>query len=289
MIHEIAPHVFDNQYRKDEVPEDDSPVFIFGGENEPAFGGGVLIIRDHHIPVYEELKPYLSGDEKPVYLFSIDGKSCFLLNGLSTEKIGAEAGFEKKSFRDVRNVKEIPDHEYFLAMTALQLHNWYRNNRFCGRCGKEMKPSERERALVCPVCGYTVYPKIAPAVTVAIIDRERDKLLLTQYAGRDIPFYALVAGFTEIGETLEQTVAREAYEETGLKVKNIRYFGSQPWGIVDDLMVGFCCDLEGSNEIHRDEGELKLADWFSREDVVLQPTDMSLTNALMRAFREGRI
>ena len=289
MIHEISPHVFDNQYRNSALPKEDSPVFIFGGEDEPAFGGGAVIIKEHHIPVFGELEEFTDPGVKPVHLFNIDGRDCFLLKGLSGKNIREAEGFELKSFRDVRNVREIPDHEYFLAMTAFQLHNWYINNRFCGRCGGEMRSVSEERAIVCPDCGHRVYPRVVPAVTVAVIDREKDRLLLTRYAGRDIPFYALVAGFTEIGETLEQTVSREVREETGLSVKNIRYFGSQPWGIVDDLMVGFVCDLDGSNEIVRDEGELDLADWFSKDEVVLQPTDMSLTNALMKAFKEGRI
>ncbi len=289
MIHEIAPHIFNNQYNSAAAPEDGSPVFIFGGENEPSLGGGAVMVKEHHIPLYGELKSFLSGSENPVHLFNIDGKDCFLLKGLSLEKVREGEGFELKSFRDVRNVKEIPDHEYFLAMTAFQLHNWYRNNVFCGRCGARMEAASEERALSCPKCGNRVYPRVVPAVTVAIIDRDKEKLLLTRYAGRGLPFYALVAGFTEIGETLEQTVCREVAEETGLKVKNIKYFGSQPWGIVDDLMVGFYCDLDGSSDIHRDEGELELADWFGREEVVLQPTDMSLTNALMMAFKEGRI
>ncbi len=289
MIHEIAPHVFNNQYDKNAQPSDDSMVFIFGSENEPTFGGGAVMICDHHIPVYREIRE--AGVKEPVltHLFSIDGKDCFLLRNLRSGVLTEEKGFTVKRFRDIRNLKEIPDHEFFLAMTAFQLHNWYRNNVFCGCCGERLEPSGKERALVCPKCAHTVYPRIVPAVTVAIIDRERDKLLLTQYAGRDLPFYALVAGFTEVGETLEETVAREAFEETGLKVKNIKYFGSQPWGIVDDLMVGFYCELDGSNEIHRDADELKLADWFSREDVVLQPTDVSLTNALMKAFKNGQI
>ena len=289
MIHEIAPHIFNNQFSKDAAPVDDSPVFVFGTENEPAFGGGAVLISDHHIPILRDVKAGGIEADSLTRLFSIDGRDCFLLDSLPAGRLTEEEGFFFKRFRDIRNVMEIPDHEYFLAMTAYQLYNWYGNNRFCGRCGGRMRRSEHERALICPDCGNTVYPKIGPAVTVAIIDRERDKLLLTKYAGRDIPFYALVAGFTEIGETLEETVSREAFEETGLRVKNIRYFGSQPWGIVDDLMVGFVCDLDGGNEIHRDESELKLADWFSRDKVVLQPTDMSLTNALMKAFKEGRI
>ena len=287
MIHEIAPHVFDNQFKTDSKLRDDSPVFIFGKENEPSFGGGAVLTRKSKIPVYGDIAPV--DKESLTFLFNIDGKDCFLLRDFKDEIIKDKEGFAFRTFRDVRHAGGMEQHEHFLAMTALQLKNWYENNRFCGHCGGEMIPSEKERALICPDCSHTVYPRIVPAVTVAIIDRERDKLLLTQYAGRDFTFYALVAGFTEIGETLEETVKREAMEETGLSVTNIRYYGSQPWGIVDDLMVGFYCDLAGSNVIHRDEGELKLADWFSREEVELQPTEMSLTNSLMRAFKEGRI
>ncbi len=288
MIHEISPHIFHNQFRADPELREDSPVFVFAGKNEPAFGGGAVLIHDHHIPAFKDFNGSLSESDLE-YLFSIDGKTCFLLRDRSKYSLSEDEGFVFKKIRDIRQVQEIEVYEYFLSMTALQLHNWYENNIYCGHCGTKLEKSKKERALCCPECGHTEYPRIVPAVTVAVIDRERNKILLTKYAGRDIPFYALVAGFTEIGETLEQTVEREVMEETGLRVKNIHYFGSQPWGIVDDLMVGFYCDLDGDNTIHRDKEELKLADWFSREETELQPTDLSLTNALMRAFKEGRI
>lgn len=287
MIHEIEPHVFNNQFKSDVKLRDDSPVFIFGKENEPSFGGGAVLTRNNKIPLYKDLSPL---DEKSLtFLFNIDETPCFLLRDYDDDLIRDKEDLVFRTFRDVRNVGGMERHEHFLAMTALQLKNWYENNRFCGKCAHEMTESKKERALICPNCSHTVYPRIVPAVTVAIIDRERDKLLLTQYAGRNFTFYALVAGFTEIGETLEETVKREVMEETGLTVTNIRYYGSQPWGIVDDLMVGFCCDLSGCNVIHRDEEELKTAEWFSREEVELQPTEMSLTNNMMRAFKEGRI
>lgn len=287
MIHEISPHVFNNSYDPGAELKDDSFCFAFEGGNEPAFGAGAVLVKDGHITRYRDVREHLKGD--PIPLFKLDDINCFLASGISDGIAENDGLMAFRKFRDIRQVQDIPKYEYFLAMTAFQLHNWYINNKFCGRCGGRLKPSEKERALVCPDCTHTVYPRIVPAVTVAIIDRERDRIVLTEYAGRDIPFFALVAGFTEIGETLEETVVREVREETGLKVKNIRYFGSQPWGIVDDLMVGFYCDLDGEAKIVRDESELQLADWFSREEVVLQPTDMSLTNSLMKAFKEGRI
>ena len=116
-----------------------------------------------------------------------------------------------------------------------------------------------------------------------------DYLLHTKYErSRGISFYALVAGFTEIGETLEETVAREVMEETGLKVRNIRYFKSQPWGIADDILAGFYCDVDGDTTIHLDRNELCEGLWIHRKDIVGQPDDASLTHHMMITFRDGK-
>ena len=116
-----------------------------------------------------------------------------------------------------------------------------------------------------------------------------DRLLHTRYVrSRKLPYYALVAGFTEIGETLEQTVAREVMEETGLRVKNIRYFASQPWGVVDDLLAGFYCDVDGDTTIRLERSELSEAVWIERKKIVGQPNDFSLTNHMMMTFRDGK-
>ncbi|MBQ7628033.1 MAG: NUDIX domain-containing protein [Clostridiales bacterium] len=134
-------------------------------------------------------------------------------------------------------------------------------------------------------CGNVIYPKIAPAVIVGVTNG--DRLLVTKYR-TGYNHFALVAGFTEIGETLEQTVAREVMEETGLKVTNIRYYKSQPWGIAGDLLAGFYCDVQGDDTIKMDEGELKVAEWRTRSDIELQPGQFSLTNEMMMLFKEGK-
>ena len=138
----------------------------------------------------------------------------------------------------------------------------------------------------CTKCGNVIYPRINPAVIVGVING--DKILITKYRS-GYAHNALVAGFTEIGETLEQTVMREVMEETGVKVKNIRYYKSQPWGMASDLLVGFYCDVDGDDTIHMDSSELKYAEWVKREDVVLQPSDLSLTNEMMKMFMDGMI
>ena len=123
-----------------------------------------------------------------------------------------------------------------------------------------------------------------PAVIVGV--KNGDKLLITRYR-EGFAHNALIAGFTEIGETAEQTVAREVMEEAGVRVKNIRYYASQPWGIANDLLMGFFCELDGDDTIHMDRNELKFAQWVSREEIELQPDDFSLTNEMMVRFKTG--
>jgi NAD+ diphosphatase len=136
--------------------------------------------------------------------------------------------------------------------------------------------------LFCPDCGNVIYPKIAPAVIVGIIDG--DKILMTKYAGREYKKYSLVAGFCEIGEAAEDTVRREVMEEVGLKVKNIRYYKSQPWGFDSNLLMGFFADLDGENVITRDETELAVAEWIERKDTSGMNDGISLTREMIDVF-----
>ena len=147
-----------------------------------------------------------------------------------------------------------------------------------------MEPDSRERALVCSGCGNKVYPRINPAVIVGVVNG--DRLLITRYR-TGFAYNALIAGFTEIGETLEETVRREVMEEAGIRVKNIRYYKSQPWGMASDLLVGFYCDVDGDDTIKMDESELKYAQWLRREEIELQPGEHSLTNEMMKLFKSG--
>jgi len=314
MIQDIGPHRLRNQYSERTESGPDSPVFVFMGpkllikENTEhyfeqkagkAFDGTRVSMPEAGIEWNEEKQFYRErgrflrlpereelgvGEKDLTYLFTVDERPTFLLRkALKDEEI--PEGF---SFIDIRTMRQAaygPQHRLFAAITAYQLSNWYRDNRFCGTCGHPTVHSETERALCCPSCGRTIYPRIIPAVIVGVING--DRILLTKYAGRDFAHYALIAGFTEIGETFEETVQREVMEEAGIRVKNIRYYKSQPWGIVDDLLAGFYCDVDGDPTIHMDRNELKEAAWHTRDEIVLQPTDHSLTNEMMMRFKQG--
>lgn len=173
-------------------------------------------------------------------------------------------------------------HLAFAGYTAWHLYSWYQNNRFCGKCGAPTVPGSDERKLVCSKCHTPIYPRINPCIIVAVHDG--DRLLMTRYANRPVTWFVLIAGFIEIGETAEDTVHREVMEETGVKVKNIRYFGSQPWGIPGNLTLGFTAELDGSDKITLDTGELSDGRWFPRDEVPVPDDDVSITSALIHAF-----
>ena len=277
MIQDIGPHRLHNEYIRGKRPKAGDFVFFFEGRS--------LLVRlgegTFSLPWAEE-----AGDaEGLIYLFALDDTAFFLSPGPCQISL-ADKGFIYKDIRSLRREGYGPKEMYFAALTALQLSSWYRDNRFCGTCGHATVLSDKERAIVCPACGRTIYPRIVPAVIVGVTDG--DRILMTKYAGRGIPFYALIAGFTEIGETFEETVAREVMEEVGLKVRNIRYYKSQPWAIADDILAGFYCDVDGDTTIRLDTSELKEGVWMKREEVVLQPDDYSLTNEMMLMFKEGR-
>ncbi len=279
MLQDIMPLTFHNEYKQKKASTQ-SKVFHFKGKE-------VYVARDEEnhlkLPRYEELGSMeaFGSMEKLQFLFSIEEEDYFLLT--SAEVLPEQGDYHYESVRTLRQLvsKEV----CFAVMTAYHLYMWYGDNRYCGRCGKETMHDTRERMLRCPTCGNMIYPKIAPAVIVALTDGER--ILMTKYAGREYKRYALIAGFTEIGETVEETVAREVMEEVGLKVKNIRYYKSQPWGVDSNLLLGFFAQLDGDDTIHRDETELAEAEWFERNQMPAHDDGISLTREMMGVFERG--
>jgi NAD+ diphosphatase len=227
------------------------------------------------------------------YLFAIDGLAFYSADNIPGLNLAGENVVKKDQdgvwqYLPVYDLREFaPSWQAFAAITGYHLNYWYTHNRYCGACGAKFKHAGSERALLCPGCGYLKYPEIAVAVIVGVSDG--DKLLLTRYAGRRYKRFALIAGFVEIGEALEDAVRREVYEEVGVHIKNLRYFASQPWGFSCSLLMGFFAEVDGPTDITLDGRELTEAAWVKREDISADSVNISLTATMMAAFKAGAI
>lgn len=164
---------------------------------------------------------------------------------------------------------------------AMHAADWLTTSRFCGRCGTATKPLEGERAMVCPSCGLHVYPRISPAIITLV--RKGDLALLASNAKFPGAFYSTLAGFAEIGESLEETLVREVREEAGITVHDVRYFGSQPWPFPNSLMIAFTAEWK-EGEIAIDAKELSDAKWFSAHELPMIPPPLSIARQLIDAW-----
>lgn len=173
---------------------------------------------------------------------------------------------------------KLPYELYLKAGKCAELLYWDKNTHFCGLCGGQMR-MHTDISKRCEHCGKEVWPQVSPAVIVRIT-RGNDEVLMARARNFRGDFYGLIAGFVETGETLEEAVVREVREETGLEVKNIRYFGSQPWPYPCGLMVGFTADYAGG-KIHVQREELKNVAWFHRDHLPKLPEKLSIARRLI--------
>lgn len=277
MIQDIFPRIYHNEY-KNEQPSEKDFVLIFSKNT-------VLIRFQNEKLRYPTLAEMAGFSCEYYYLFSIDNYKYFLACPTDNYLVIELDGYHYESVRIFRTADS--KHTAFAGITGHHLFNWYQSNRFCGCCSAKMIPDQKERMLKCPSCNNMVYPRISPAVIVGVL--HNDKILMSKYAGRATTNYALIAGFTEIGESVEQTVAREVMEEVGLKVKNIRYYKSQPWAFSGSLLLGFFCELDGPDVITLDTDELAEAGWFSREEIDLEDDHLSLTREMIMKFKRSEI
>lgn len=276
MLQDIHPRHINLDFAPREPADDDYVVASDGRRILLADAGGPA-----RPPLFRELAAAFPGiDKRATYLFSVDDTGFFSVDGDLPEA----DGFHYRGILDLREYQ--PPWLAFAGATAGHLSQWYARNRFCGACGKPMEKKADERALRCGGCGGIVYPAIAPAVIVGVTDG--DRLLMTRYANRPYSRLALVAGFMEVGETLEDTVRREVKEEVGVAVKNIRYYKSQPWAFSSSVLMGFYADLDGPPELTVDTNELQEAHWFPRNEIQDDFNALSLTGEMIVAFRENR-
>jgi NAD+ diphosphatase len=276
VIQEIAPRIFDNGFKnRKAVPED---LFLAYQEDEVLVNGKKDKLWYPSFADFEESHPHLKAAAQ--FLFTVDDIHYFLVE---EKGLDAVAGWNYVSTSRFRSEKKF--WRSFPGAVGWQLNRWYENHGYCSRCREPMGRGIGERHLQCPSCGLRIYPTISPVVIVGVT--HGDRLLLTKYAGRDYGGYALIAGFVEIGETLEEAVSREVMEEVGLEVRKIKYYKSQPWPFTDTLLAGFFAELAGKAVISLQEDELSQAVWVSREDVPDDEGGISLTAEMMATFKKS--
>jgi NAD+ diphosphatase len=209
-----------------------------------------------------------------IFLGELDGVPCF------ADRLPDDpGGLEVASIRSLFGALTEP--EFAVAARALGLLAWDADHRFCGRCGSATERSATERLRTCTACGHGAYPRLSPAVIVLV---ERDgRALLARNPRFPMPFISTLAGFVEVGETLEETVVREIREEAGIEVTGVRYFGSQPWPFSGSLMIGFTAEW-AAGELQPDPTEIAEADWFAPDALPTVPPRLSIALALIDDF-----
>ncbi len=277
MLHEIFPQRFSNEFVETRGVGDSDYILHYSNNSL------LLKTEDHNlaIPTRMEVGNHLSM-MKTTYLFSLNGIACFLV---WDDNIASGDEFV---YKDISFFRTFPQPGFaWAAVVGYQLMNWYAQNRFCGSCGAITIEKKNERALVCTNCQTTIYPKISPAIIVAIIDG--DKILLARNSTFIHNWYSLVAGYADIGESLEEAVQREVKEEVGLEVHNIRYYKSQPWPFSSSMMIGFFADVVHSREICIDNKEITEAAWFKRGQLPNHPPTISIAGEMIELFDKDEV
>ncbi|MYN46053.1 NAD(+) diphosphatase [Pseudoduganella sp. FT93W] len=245
---------------------------------------GQLLLRnnDHALPEAEVIEKLKVPAERlhPLGLW----QGCYYQMGWVDEPEAAVPGYGFAGLRSLFGV--IDDGLAALAARAVQLAEWARTHQYCGVCATPMQRLEGERCYACPACDMRAYPRISPAMMVLV--RKGDAVLLAQHARPGAPRYTALAGFLEAGESIEDAVHREVYEEVGLRVHNLRYFGSQSWPFPHSLMIAYTADYL-SGEIRIDASEITDARWFGPDDAWPElPTATSIAAELLQANRPQR-
>lgn len=246
-----------------------------------AFSSNKLLVRTNGntmaVPLVADLQELDLVPIRTQYLGTLEGRPC-----RSAELLPDAVAPEGTSFSELRLLYDAVGEDVFLlAGRALQIVSWDQTNQYCGRCGHTTETVRGERAKRCTACGFTSYPRLSPAVIVAVT--KGDRLLLGRRSGFRGNMRTVLAGFVEPGETLEECVKREVEEETGIEVKDIRYLGSQPWPFPNSLMVGFSAEY-GGGEISVDGVEVSEAGWYDVGSLPDVPPKMTIARDLIDWF-----
>lgn len=229
------------------------------------------------VPKTSDLSENQIAPDRVQYIGTLDSWPCY-----AAEFTGGSFDADNIKFKDLRALFGLMEEELiWIAGRANQLVDWSRTHQHCGVCGHLTEDKSDERAKICPQCGTVNYPRLSPAVIVAVL--KDNQILLARNKRFRLPFYSVLAGFVEPGETLEECVQREIREEVNIRVKNIRYFGSQPWPFPNSLMIAFVADY-ADGEIATDGLEIVEAAWFSKDELPQIPPKISIARQLIDSF-----
>jgi NAD+ diphosphatase len=232
---------------------------------------------EYVIPSAENFKKLKAKPEKLIFIGKYNEKNCF-----AGELKNRVKNKNNIVFCELRKTYDLIGPELFhIAGYAFQINNWDKNSRYCGRCGRKTEDMEEERAKICPKCNLITYPTISPAVIVAVV--KTDTILLARARRFRGNLYSVLAGFVEAGENIEECIQREIKEEVGIEVKNIKYFGSQPWPFPNSLMIAFTAEYD-KGEISLDEKEIAAAGWFKADKLPKIPGKPSIAKDLIDWF-----
>jgi len=277
MLHEIFPHRLNNSFIEEHEIKDVDYIFHF-------YNNSLLLklVGDKfEIPRKKEISE-ITDKTKFNFLFSFNDVSSFIIWDCP-EVVNSQYTYKEISFFRTLAQNEVA----WICLVGFQLMNWYLHNKFCGKCGSETIHKTNERAISCDHCNTTVYPKISPAIIVAIVSK--NKILLAHNSNFMVNWYSLVAGYADIGESLEETVIREVKEEVGLDVKNIRYYKSQPWPYSGSMMIGFIAEGDENQKITVDNIEITDAAWYSRGSLPNYPPNLSIAGEMIELFEKGKL
>jgi NAD+ diphosphatase len=247
---------------------DNSIIFAFSGNN--------IIVSTNDIFIISNINgKCISGDF--IHLGQINEVNCYAVE-LPSETVLPKY-LTAINFRDY--IKELNPDFFAAVARGRGLLNWLDKCRYCGTCGHKLVAQNNDFAQVCNQCGKIFYPKISPAIIVAVLNK--NKILLAHNKNFRNGMYSTIAGFVEVGETLENCVRREVLEETGISVRNIRYFGSQPWPFPDAIMLGFIAEYD-SGELRPDGNEIIELNWFTADNLPEIPSPGSISRQLIDYF-----
>ncbi|WP_439182476.1 NAD(+) diphosphatase [Carboxylicivirga taeanensis] len=276
MINEILPHSFNVQYNSEASLQPDDYILHYTDHSILLNCAGTTFLP----PQWKDVQNSIHKEDC-TYLFSLNDKQCFLC---PTPSGNNQSPLQ---YQDINIFRTLPKEIGWICILGFQLHNWYTNHQYCGKCGAPTQLKTSERAIVCSACSTTNYPTISPAIIVAVICN--DKLLLARGSHFPEGRYSLVAGYADVGETLEETVAREVKEEVGLDVKNIRYYRNHPWPLSGSLMIGFIAEADDQQPITPDNKEIVEAAWFRRDNLPPHSPHISISGEMIDKFKKGEL